>query len=437
MAQKAIREFWGKQLIFTYLPEFISESSSSVNLFKKNPYQGITLTTKDILSAKTIELPQHSDGYITKPDELFGKRGKNNLVFMGKSAQEVLDWLKGKAGKTVTIEQNHKNITGVINHFLVEPFIKHNSEYYLSIRTGRDHDKILFSNDGGVDIEENWEQVVEIKIPFKLENTPIKKYLSPIITKTTSDQDASQILEFISALYQVFKKLSFTYLEINPFVIENRQIHILDLVARLDDTALYENRPLWEKAGKVEFPPSFGNHFTQSELNIMALDSKSGASLKFKLLNPDGKIWLLTSGGGGSVIFADTVGDLGFHTEIANYTDYSGNPNTEETREFCENIFTEMLESKAKEKILIIGGGIANFTDIAKTFTGIIKAINKFSSQFKSQNIKIYVRRGGPNYRAGLQAINKLGSNLGIEIHTFGPEMYMTEVVKLALTNTK
>lgn len=31
-------------------------------------------------------------------------------------------------------------------------------------------------------------------------------------------------------------------------------------------------------------------------------------------------------------------------------------------------------------KVLIIGGGIANFTDVAKTFSGIIKALREAAS---------------------------------------------------------
>jgi len=155
--------------------------------------------------------------------------------------------------------------------------------------------------------------------------------------------------------------------------------------------------------------------------------------LKYKLINPDGKIWLLTSGGGGSVIFADTVGDLGYHSEIANYTDYSGNPNTDETQEFCEIIFSDMFKSNRKDKVLIVGGGIANFTDIAKTFTGVARAIEKHHKQFNQQKIRIFVRRGGPNYKRGLEFMKSMAEKYNIEITVHGPEMYMTEVVRLAL----
>ena len=44
---------------------------------------------------------------------------------------------------------------------------------------------------------------------------------------------------------------------------------------------------------------------------VEALDEKSGASLKLTVLNPHGTIWLMVAGGGASVIFTDSVADLG------------------------------------------------------------------------------------------------------------------------------
>ena len=54
-------------------------------------------------------------------------------------------------------------------------------------------------------------------------------------------------------------------------------------------------------------------------------------------------------------------------------------------------------------KILIIGGGIANFTTVADTLKGIIKAIKESESDLKKNDTKIFVRRGGPNFMEGLK----------------------------------
>lgn len=84
-------------------------------------------------------------------------------------------------------------------------------------------------------------------------------------------------------------------------------------------------------------------------------------------------------------------------------------------------------------KILIIGGGIANFTNVAATFKGIIRALKQYQKQLQEHKVKIYVRRGGPNYQEGLKAMRLLGETLGVEIQVFGPETHITEIVPLAL----
>ncbi|HPM41275.1 MAG TPA: ATP citrate lyase citrate-binding domain-containing protein, partial [bacterium] len=88
-----------------------------------------------------------------------------------------------------------------------------------------------------------------------------------------------------------------------------------------------------------------------------------------------------------------------------------------------------------KGKVLIIGGGIANFTDVAKTFTGIIDALKEFRQKLIDNGVRIYVRRGGPNYKEGLAKMRTLGESLGVPIEVYGPETHMTKVVSLALKN--
>ena len=47
--------------------------------------------------------------------------------------------------------------------------------------------------------------------------------------------------------------------------------------------------------------------------------------------------------------------------------------------------------------------------------------------------VKIYVRRGGPNYEIGLARIKKAAEELGLPIEVYGPELHMTEIVRMAL----
>lgn len=89
---------------------------------------------------------------------------------------------------------------------------------------------------------------------------------------------------------------------------------------------------------------------------------------------------------------------------------------------------------KINKKILFIGGGNANFTCVKKTFVSILKAIEKFSKDTDLfQNTEVWIRRAGPNYREAFKiASNKL-NELNIRYRLFGPELPITEIVRMAL----
>ena len=128
----------------------------------------------------------------------------------------------------------------------------------------------------------------------------------------------------VAALYAQFVALHFTYLEVNPLVVVGETVYVLDLAAKLDQTAEFLCRDAW--GGDVDYPPPFGRDKLPEEAYIAELDSKSGASLKLTVLNPTGRIWTMVAGGGASVIYSDTICDLGGKDELANYGEYSGAP---------------------------------------------------------------------------------------------------------------
>ena len=98
-------------------------------------------------------------------------------------------------------------------------------------------------------------------------------------------------------------------------------MYVLDLAAKLDSTAEFLCKSQW---GDVEFPPPFGRDALPEEAYIADLDAKSGASLKLTVLNPKGRIWTMVAGGGASVVYSDTICDMGQSGELANYGEYSG-----------------------------------------------------------------------------------------------------------------
>ena len=88
-------------------------------------------------------------------------------------------------------------------------------------------------------------------------------------------------------------------------------------------------------------------------------------------------------------------------------------------------------------KILIIGGGIANFTNVAATFKGIIRALKEYKGPLINHKVRIFVRRGGPNYQEGLKNMKAATQELGLKAKIFGPEMHVSGIVPLALVPGK
>merc|ERR1719324_508602 len=183
--------------------------------------------------------------------------------------------------------------------------------------------------------------------------------------------------EFIMNLYKsVFVPAHFVYLEINPIVSTPDAIVPLDCAAKIDETAAFLCEPLWQGA---DFPAPFGRAAFPEEKLIADMDSKTGASLKLTILNIHGNVWTMVAGGGASVVFADTVCDYGYSHELANYGEYSGAPSTEETYMYGKTLLSLMTRYKRDgPKYLFVGGGIANFTDVNATFTGLVKALGEY-----------------------------------------------------------
>ena len=253
--------------------------------------------------------------------------------------------------------------------------------------------------------------------------------LSPILVDCAAEQ-RDRLLAFLHAMYRFYVELGFAYLELNPFVVVGSDVVPLDCVARLDDAEAFNQLDRW---GDLEFPAPFGRELTPEEAFVKSVDAKTGASLKLTVLNPKGRVWTMVAGGGASVIYTDTVVDLGFGGELANYGEYSGDPSTEDTYLYARTLLDLMTrEYDERGKLLLIGGGIANFTDVASTFTGIIQALEEYQQRLREHGIKIYVRRGGPNYKIGLEHMRRGGETIGIPIEVYGPETHMTQIVSLA-----
>ncbi|KAL2222248.1 putative ATP citrate lyase subunit [Thermoascus aurantiacus ATCC 26904] len=404
--------------------------------------------------------------FVAKPDQLIKRRGKSGLLALNKTWAEAREWIEARAGKEIQVE----SVKGVLRNFLVEPFVPHpqETEYYINIHSVREGDWILFTHEGGVDVGDVDAKAEKLLIPVNLKNYPSNGEIAAALLKNVPKGIHNVLIDFISRLYAVYVDCQFTYLEINPLVVipnadgTGADIHFLDLAAKLDQTAEFECGTKWAIArspaalglaaspktdGKVEidagppmeFPAPFGRELSKEEKFIADMDAKTGASLKLTILNPNGRIWTLVAGGGASVVYADAIASAGFVSELANYGEYSGAPTETQTYNYARTIFDLMLRAPMhpEGKVLFIGGGIANFTNVATTFKGVIRALREVAPALIQHNVQIWVRRAGPNYQEGLKNIKAVGEELGLNMHVYGPEMHVSGIVPLALLGKK
>ncbi|KAI9343412.1 citrate synthase-like protein [Zopfochytrium polystomum] len=480
MSAKAIREYDGKQLLAYWLPRLtvsgaavVPDASTTPSLAFLPPTRmahiafdnsllplptdseadaaaksrNFAVHVEDVFNAVELAHPWlATEKLVAKPDQLIKRRGKNGLLGINVDWTGAKDWIRARAGKSFKLERT----SGLLHTFLVEPFVPHSqdSEFYVCIQSVRDGDMIFFTHEGGVDVGDVDAKALKLLVPVN-KPLPSASDIESGLLCHVKQESHPILVEFITRLYAVYTDLQFTYLEINPLVVTDGRVFYLDLAAKLDQTAEFEAGKKWTLArhaapvvpgapalsGAMDFPAPFGREMTKEESYIADLDAKTGASLKLTVLNPAGRIWTMVAGGGASVVYADAIAAHGFADELANYGEYSGAPSESQTYEYGKTILDLMTRGSPHPdgKFLFIGGGIANFTNVAATFKGIIRALRDFQKPLLTHKVKIFVRRAGPNYQEGLRLIKAVGEQLQLDMKVFGPEMHVTGIVPLAL----
>lgn len=397
MAQVWIREFDGKKMFFE-------------SVWKKYFW----IQVKNLWD---IEKLDKNKKYVIKPDMLFGKRWKYWLVWVNLD----ITWLKNYLEKFFNSSFKLWEIVWNLDVFLVEEFVKHNEEYYISFEWNREEDIVNFSFEWWIEVEENWDKVKTIKVNILCELQ--KNDLENIWIKD------EKIIDLIIKLRKFYKNYWFVYLEINPFCFDEitKEVVLLDMVAKIDDQEFFRQKTNWEN---LEIPNTFWFVSNSQEEKIKELDKQTWASLKFKILNPQAKIWTLLSWGWWSLVMSDSLWALWYSEELWNYWELSWNPSREFTYEYSKILFEEMLKNQIKWKYLIIAWAIANFTDIKKTFYWIIDALKEKKDDFLKQEIKILVRRWWINEKAWLEYFEKECKNMWIYCKIANSDTYMTDILK-------
>ncbi len=349
---------------------------------------------------------------VAKAHEALGSRFKLGLVKVG------LDLAGTKAAVKEMLGKQVESIT--IREVIISEAIDHTDEYYASAKSTREGVEVMVAKCGGIEVEANWDKVKRILVDIG--EVPTDDALEGLVKDAGFSGDtAKKMAEFLKKLFICFDNEDAQYLEINP-VVQNSEgdLVALDAVTLLDADAKFRHKD-WN----FPFAAEFGRAYTKNEEEVMAVDAKVKGSVKLIEI-PGGDIAMLPAGGGASVYYSDAVVARG--GKLANYAEYSGDP-----PDWAVEVLTEKVCSLPGITNIIVGGAIANFTDVKKTFGGIINAFRKAKAEGKLDNVRIWVRRGGPNEKEGLAAMKELQKE-GFQIEVFDRTLPLTDIVDMALS---
>lgn len=349
---------------------------------------------------------------VVKAHEALGSRYKLGLVKVGldlKGAQAAAQEMLGRQVGSITITQ-----------VIVSEMIPHQDEYYVAVKSTREGAEVLVASCGGIEVEANWARVK--RLPVEVGDTPPGEALEALAKEAQfSGPMINKVAGFAGKLFACFDNEDAQYLEVNPVVVRESdgELVALDAVTLLDADAKFRHSD-WT----FPFAAEFGRAYTKEELDVMAVDSKIKGSVKFIEI-PGGDTAMLPAGGGASVYYSDAVVARG--GKLANYAEYSGDP-----ADWAVEVLTDKVCSLPGIRNIIVGGAIANFTDVKKTFGGIIAGFRKAKEEGKLNGVKIWVRRGGPREKEGLDAMRALRDE-GFDIHVYDRHTPLTDIVDKAI----
>jgi ATP-citrate lyase beta-subunit len=365
-------------------------------LYIGDSYTGLTVTKNTLKDALSKLAGEKS--YVVKIDVGIKKRGIQKLIALDVPGSEI-----NKIARNF-FDQGYERC-------LIEPYIKHEQreEKYLSLSIERDGLRVMHSLVAGVEIEKHQDSVQTWIVPRSEAFVP-----SPF-THENGPVELTQILE-------TMQKYHFSFLEMNPYVISSKHVIPIDITVEID-TAGQRHLPAWVSEHII-------SKITVSaeEKTIVKLNETSQASFNLHVLNHNGSILTLFSGGGASLIALDTLVASSLQDRIINYCEYSGAPTREETSSFTDTLLSLLLKSNSDKKVVLIAGGVSNFTDIFKTFQGIVDALKKNIDSVKKEDVCFVVRRGGLNQTEGLSYLEDFFVRNKIRHEVHGPDLSLGEV---------
>ncbi|MFW7381803.1 MAG: ADP-forming succinate--CoA ligase subunit beta [Oligoflexus sp.] len=317
-----------------------------------------------------------------------GGRGKAGGVKLAKSPEECRQLTEDMLGMTLVTHQTGPE-GKLVRKVYVEAGSQIAKEYYLALLVDRETASvsIMFSTEGGMDIEEVAEKTPEKIVVVNVDPTVGLQgfHLRRIgFAMNLPAAEQKQLGPIIKNLYNMFLKYDYSMLEINPLIVTAEgQMFALDGKMNFDDNALYRQK-------EVEVMRDF------EEEDMREIEaSKYGLSY----IGLDGTIGCLVNGAGLAMATMDIIKHFG--GEPANFLDVGGGA----SQETVTNAFKILLSDENVKGIFVnIFGGIMKCDIIAN---GVVSAAKELGLK-----VPLVVRLEGTNVDKGKEILTKSGLNL-------------------------
>ena len=316
-----------------------------------------------------------------------GGRGKAGGVKLARTAADVLKMAGEILGKKLVTPQ-----TGAegkeVRKLLVEEGLAIQQELYLSFLVDRSVGRpvCIASSAGGMEIEkvaaETPEKILRVEVDPAVGLRPYQARRIAYGLGLVEDVHRKAVA-FLLSLYQVFRGLDCSLLEINPcLVTEEGEVLALDAKINLDDNALFRHKDLLSLRDITEEAP----------LEVEA--SKFGLNY----IKLDGDVGCMVNGAGLAMATMDIIKLSG--SSPANFLDVGGGASAEQVK----NAFRILTSDPQVKAVLInIFGGILRCDRLAE---GVIAAVQELGVK-----APIVIRMEGTNVELGKKMLAESGLN--------------------------
>lgn len=302
-----------------------------------------------------------------------GKAGGIKVVDSPEEAEEAAEQILGMDIKGYTVRRVY-----------VEGGADIESEMYLSIMVDRGEKKplILFSTEGGVDIEqvaeENPDAIVRVYVDPLVGLLPYQ--VREIVFNSGLEGDAAKgVGQVIQKLYKAFRETDASLVEINPLVLtEDGEVLTLDSKVTIDNDSLFRHEDI--SGGQDE-----GSADPQEQ-------RAQEAGLQYVKL--DGDVGILGNGAGLVMSTLDVVAQAG--GEPANFCDVGGGADADTISEALDIVTSN---EKVNSVLFNIFGGITRGDEVAR---GLLSALED-----SEVSVPIVVRLDGTNAREGREILQE------------------------------